>query len=215
MPIQRRSWLLLFTDFAADLLRSGLDDERAEAAEIDILPGCGISEIEADGVALLSPIADRHGHAHAGVGDISVEDTDFVLGDVVGNRDEVGFGRLADGLGSGCLSVDIQHAIGDRDHAFQHRRVDALAVADAFQLCQIDGLHIASDGSGSGQLTGEHVAAGHASRDRREERGELLIAELCDELLQVLEEIALLHLVIGAWVSDRLRLAFHVGNAVP
>ena len=98
MPIQRCSWLLLFTDFAADLLGPSLDDERAEATEIDVFTGCGISEVETDGIALFCPVADRNGHTQAGVGDIGVEDTDSALGDVVGNRDEVGLGRLADGL---------------------------------------------------------------------------------------------------------------------
>ena len=79
----------------------------------------------------------------------------------------------------------------------------------------LDGLHVVCHDSGSGQLAREHVAAGHASRDRREERGKLLIAELRDELLQVLEENALLKLCVCLGVLYRLRLAFHVGNAIP
>ena len=78
-------------------------------------------------------------------------------------------------------------------------------------------LHVSRviDGEHSGELLNEGVAAGHAAGSRREQEVQLLVGELANDVQDFPEEAALRLLCGGVGITDTLRDATHVGDAVP
>ena len=117
------------------------------------------------------------------------------------------------GIDVACRDGDDE--IGVADGCRDIWDVGLACIAERTDFSEVDGLHAIGFGCTFGKLLDQRVAMAHLAHGCGKETADLLSRELACQLVEFGEEITLLDLCFGLWVSDRLGDATHVADALP